>query len=101
MSGRCLVMHRCQSLNPPVAEIGGNYEKKYFFILGIIFSLYFFGCDNGTSNPGSNKEPEIVTSLRITNHSSYALFFVGYISVDFGNIGIGLSKTMNVLANSA
>jgi len=73
---------------------------KKFLILAVILLLNLEGCYFSNNNDGNDEKTEISTSLKISNHSAYELFNVRYSSVDFGDLGIGNNKTMNVNANS-
>ena len=77
--------------------------KKYFTVI-TIFALALVGCGDGNTpdnNNGNGGNPsQKITSLKITNQSSYGLFDVKYSSVDFGDMDIGVNKTMNVSANA-
>ena len=77
---------------------------KKLLVLTAIFALALVGCGDGNTpdnNNGNGGNPsQKTTSLKITNQSSYALFDVKYSSIDFGDMNIGVNKTMKVSANA-
>ncbi|MCL2186431.1 MAG: choice-of-anchor D domain-containing protein [Treponema sp.] len=70
-------------------------NKNYLLFL---FTLTLFSCaDNINEN---NNIPQIITSLKIANLSSYILYDVNYSSTEFGNIAVGGNKTMELSPNN-
>jgi len=70
-------------------------NKNYLLFL---ITLILFSCaDNINEN---NNTLKIITSLKITNLSSYILYNVTYSSIEFGNIAVGSNKTMELSPNN-
>jgi len=74
--------------------------KKILLAL-ITFAVVFAGCgDDNVNDNGNNNQIKINTSLKITNHTGYDLFDVEYSSVKYGDMSIGVNKTMDVTSGS-